>query len=184
MLISNLRDLAVALQPILQNQLVVRYGVRRLRMGGIVQYAAEVAIIVAVNDKVLLARTEVFIEIDKRIEVNTKSKLTDLVNNPGAVYRLCKGWEYRRFDDWFHDKPFMGAYEVWRDDRPYTSIKLEASDACWRLLTGVVLNELRVPSTLAADPDACSVFQQMQRRFSAFAAQSDTKWASRKLIAA
>ena len=184
MFITNPHDLAQALLPILREKVVVRYAVCGL---GYASFYAELVVLAPWSGEEYLGRATVSVEAYRgNTEIKTDFRATGLAKQPDALDQVCNGWSSRDFDDWMHAVPFMGAYEVFRDRMPYTSIKLQAWDDRWNLLTGAVLAEVEKFAFMSPDEGNASVSVAflMRRRFKAFAAQAILTWAHANLTAA
>lgn len=183
MLITNPHELAQALRPILKEQVVVRYSVSGL---GSANFYAELAVLGILREEELLNLVTISADFYRHTaQIRTSSRTKNLTKEPGALVELCQRWNSRCFDDWRHGEPFMGAYEVYRDGMPHTSIKLDALDNRWSLLTGIALAEVeKFASTFTDVGEVDRVGTVlMRRRFSAFVAQTTLAWARCHLTA-
>lgn len=170
MLIENPCDLTDALKTTLTNQVVVRNAVQR--QGYPLTFDAELALLYNWGGQDYLGHATVFVCAGDEMEIKSDFSAINLTENPRAIEEMCAKWSWRPFDDWMHDRPFMGAYGVYLDRMPHTSIKRDATDSRWHLLTGVVLGELaRLQLYYAADTAATQGILLMRKRFSAFVAQ-------------
>ena len=182
MLIEESTALAEALRPLLIDQVVVRYAMQN---DDHPRFDAELAVLVHSNvQPVLLVHAVVLVHLHHSVEIDSILSLKRLDERPGSINDLCRRWTHRPFDDWLHDKPFMGTYPIFRDGGLYTSIKLDAIDDRWRFLTGVILGELQKFEVLhSADDYEKQGIKLLQKRFAAFAAQNERVWANRVLTA-
>lgn len=184
MLITDPHALAHALRQILKEKVVVRYSVNGY---GYACFNAELLALESVPGHEYLTRTTIDVDVySSNTRIRTSSKTISLTNELGALDELCFRWSSRNFDDWCHDEPFMGAYEVYRDNQPYTSMKFEPWDDRWCLLTGVALAEVEKLASESTNKDkvARAGAVLMRRRFSAFVSHTTLVWARGHLTAA
>ncbi|HEY4526874.1 MAG TPA: hypothetical protein VJK53_03455 [Candidatus Paceibacterota bacterium] len=175
MLFRNTRDFAQALRPILKDKVVIRYGVRTYPQ---ISFQAELVVLESVRDREYIGHARVLVGFHRGgVEIESTFNAV----GAGHLDDLCDRWAARNFNDWLHDEPFMGAYDVYLDRMPHTSVKLEAPDGRWRLLTGAVLGALARFEVATAPEVETSILALMRKRFSAFAAQSEAMWARQHL---
>ncbi len=183
MYIREPKELAQALQPILEDRVLVRYAVKGW---GKVSYYAELVVLSRVGGEDFLYQAEISLLASRGItRIESAFKARGFRHHPDILESLAREWLSRSADDWCHGEQFMGAYEIDRDGQLYTSIKLQPSDPRWHLLVGVILSELRAQQE-GVNPenavDAHSI-KLMSKRFSAFAAEHISAWADQTLSA-
>jgi hypothetical protein len=172
--------LQVALEKPLKTQVVVRYAVRRHL--GATQFEAELAATLSWAGRSYLGHLAVMMSVNDGAKVDaSRFEATDLSVSTAALTDMVERWGRRSFDDWFHDAPFVGAFEILRDHQPYTSAKLPATDVRWHVLTGVLLGQIdrfEREHRKIEPPMTGSVLRLMKNRFGAFAGQSMGSWAN------
>jgi hypothetical protein len=178
MLIREATKLAKDLRRYLRDQVVVRYAVQNQRDNG---YQAQLAAIFVAGEEEYFAYLRVSITfIQAGSEIHQVFRVVNLEDDPDYISKYIRDdWSCRRFDDWMHDRPFMGAYEVYENGCPKTSIKLDAEDDRWRVITGVLLGRLdtlQVKSSRQVSKAVAEIARQtMNRRFSAFALRTSMR---------
>lgn len=186
MLIQEPDVLAEKLRPLLKDQVVIRYSAQHR---GSLYFAAQLAVILRRHNQDYLAHAAIGASISphtKSVDIGSGFSINGLEKHPKTIEQMCAQWSERPFDDWMHDEPFMGAYGIFLDGQPHTSVKWDASKVHWRFLTGVVVAELdkvRLPALAAVPKDEITLeaIVLMQRRFQSFAAQTELAWARREL---
>lgn len=184
MLFQNPADLAKALRPLLRNQVVIRYAAQNR---GSLHFNAQLALLLSLDGRDYLAWVSIGVSVSPHtnsVDISPSFSVSDLQDHPGAIEQMCRQWSQRPFDDWMYDDQFMGAYGIFFEGQPHTSVKWDASKVHWRFLTGVVVATLK-NFQLAGQLDPVVAIEGnvlMQRRFGAFAALTELDWARRELI--
>lgn len=171
-------NLAEALVPLLTKKIVVRFEV--LRQFEQTQFDAHLLTLVS-NEGVqtLVSVRADLVILKRRIEVDTGVNKYNLAEHPNAVHAEICRWKHRQFDDWMHDKQFMGAIAVLRDGQPYTSLKQDADSTHWALLRGLLLGEL---GTICLESEGnIKPLETLKRRYEAFVAEIESSIAEKSL---
>ncbi|MDB5265632.1 MAG: hypothetical protein JWM39_345 [Parcubacteria group bacterium] len=177
MYIREAKKLAQALAPILKDRVLVRYAVQGW---GKVSYTAELVVVATIGGEDFLYQAQITLLVVRGItQIESDFRLLSLKTQPDILESVTERWLRRSADDWCHGEQFMGAYEILRDGQLYTSVKLPPFDPRWHLLVGVILSELgaqqgKVNPRNAVDTGSINL---MNKRYSAFAAESISGWA-------
>lgn len=182
MYIEDSKELARALQPFLESRVLVRCSVQGW---GKVSYTAELIILLRTDGDEYLYQAQISLLIERGL-TQIESDFTEigLKHKPDSLEDIARRWLGRRADDWCHAEQFMGAYEIFRDRQFHTSVKIPPVDPRWHLLFGAILAELRAKrqERPRSDVDARGI-RLLEKRFSAFAAESISVWADQTLSA-
>lgn len=182
MLFQNPADLAKALRPLLKHHVVIRYAAQ---YRGNLQFATQLAVSLSLDKRDYLAHATIGVSISPHtngVEISSSFSVTDFKERPDPIEQMCIQWSERPFDDWMHDEPFMGAYGIFLEGQPHTSVKWDASKPHWRFLTGVVVAALEDFELPAITDPVTDGIVLMRRRFEAFTSQTELTWARRELI--
>ena len=172
---------ALELLQLMRRQVVIRYGMARKY--GKLHYEADLVNIHGREGSEYLTHFTIVVHVADSVQVESVLNVTEMSTDPGVFATLLERWNSRRFDDWVHDSAYMGAIGVYSGGQPYTSIKIGADRGEWNALTGIIVSKLEgFGATQTGRDDQCAHgLEVMQKRFSAFAAQTLTSWAHRTL---
>lgn len=175
---EKIARLKAALERPLNDQVVVRYAVRRSL--GAVTYQATLMLQVLWEGHTYFGKLDLYLSISTTVKIDSNFHAKNLTAQSDVFRLAVSSWSLRSADDWLNKtESYVGMFEVRRDGQPYTGISFEASDKRWHVLTGAILGEIRkfqLEDRPRADRHVLSVLQE---RFAAFTGQSMCKWAEK-----
>jgi len=170
---AELAHLEHELNPVLKNQVVVRYET----IGG-TQFSGDVLTFYPYEDECcLIAQVTVNATLSHTVEVKVGATLTTLD-------MVLKDWNQRRCNDWLNPEAFVANIPVFRDGQLCTSLKTGIDSGCWDFWSGLMAGVVNghydaVITNHRPDPEEIAAATALWKRFSAFTAQNQRKWAQR-----